>query len=82
MEINKNCWSLNKILCQINMDTDIDIKKELKELRQKVRQLDNVFDYNTISYGELVPFLLKIIRKFDRRLDAVEARLDSILIPY
>jgi hypothetical protein len=59
-------------------DIDIDIKKELKELRQKVRQLDNVFDYNTISYGELVPFLLKIIRKFDRRLDAVEARLDTI----
>ena len=57
---------------------NIDIKKELKELRQKVRQLDTVFDYNTITHSELVPFLLKIIRKFDRRLDAVEARLDAI----
>ena len=60
------------------MDTDINVKKELKELRQKVRQLDIVFDYNTISYSELVPFLLKIIKKFDKRLDDIEARLDAI----
>ena len=60
------------------MDTDINVKKELKELRQKVRQLDIVFDYNTISSSELVPFLLKIIKKFDKRLDDIEARLDAI----
>ncbi len=54
------------------------LKKELKELRQKVRQLDNVFDYNTISYTEFVPFVLKMAKKFDKRLDDVEARLDVI----
>jgi len=60
------------------MDEIIDIKNDLKELRQKVRQFSNLSDYNTITYSDLVPFLLKIIKKLDKRLDEVEAKLDII----
>lgn len=57
---------------------DIDTKEELKKLRKKVRQLDTCFDYNIISYGEFVPFVFNIAKKFDKRLDDIEARLDAI----
>lgn len=59
-------------------EVDIDVKAELKELRQKVRKLDKVLDYNTISYTEFVPFVLNLAKKFDKRLDNIEARLDVI----
>ena len=57
---------------------DVDIKQELKDLRAKVRQLDRVFDFNTISYSEFVPFVFKIAKNFDNRLDAIESKLEAI----
>jgi hypothetical protein len=57
---------------------DVDIKQELKDLRAKVRQLDRVFDFNTIFYSEFVPFVFKIAKNFDNRLDEIEAKLESI----
>ncbi len=59
-------------------DLNIDVKQELKDLRAKVRQLDRVFDYNTISYSEFVPFVFKTIKKFDSRLDNLEAKLEAV----
>ena len=59
-------------------DIDIDVKAELKELRQKVRKIDRVVDFNSISYTEFVPFVLNLAKKFDKRLDDIEARLDAI----
>lgn len=59
-------------------DVDIDVKKELNELRQKVRKLDRVVDFNSISYTEFVPFVFNLAKKFDKRLDDIEARLDAI----
>lgn len=57
---------------------NIDIKNELKELRKKVKQLDTVFDYNNISYGEFIQFVFGLAKKFDSRLDIIEARLEEI----
>lgn len=59
-------------------EIDIDVKAELKELRQKVRKIDRVVDFNSISYTEFVPFVFNVIKKFDKRLDEIEARLDAI----
>ena len=59
-------------------DNNIDVKKEVYNLRKKVRDFTNYVDYNTISYNDLVPFVLKIAKKFDKRLDDIEARLDVI----
>lgn len=59
-------------------DVDIDVKAELNELRQKVRKLDRVVDFNSISYTEFVPFVFNLAKKFDKRLDNIEARLDAI----
>ena len=59
-------------------EIDTDIKSELKDLRGKVKQLDKVQDYNTISYSELIRFVFTLAKKFDKRLDELEARLDAI----
>lgn len=59
-------------------EIDIDVKAELKELRQKVRKIDKVVDFNSISYTEFVPFVFNLAKKFDKRLDHIEARLDAI----
>jgi tetrahydromethanopterin S-methyltransferase subunit G len=59
-------------------DIDIDVKKELNELRQKVRKIDRVVDFNSISYTEFVPFVFNLAKKFDKRLDEIEAKLEAI----
>lgn len=59
-------------------DIDIDVKNELKALRGKVRKLDTVMDYNTISYSEFIQFVFNLAKKFDKRLDDLEAKLDAI----
>jgi tetrahydromethanopterin S-methyltransferase subunit G len=59
-------------------EIDIDVKAELNELKQKVRKIDKVVDFNSISYTEFVPFVFKLAKKFDKRLDEIEARLDAI----
>lgn len=59
-------------------EIDIDIKTELKELRGKVKQFDKLQDFNTISYNELIRFVFTLAKKFDKRLDEIEARFDAI----
>lgn len=56
---------------------DIDVKNELKGLKDKVRKFDKLVDYNSISYSEFLPFVLNVIQKFDKRLDDIESRLDA-----
>lgn len=59
-------------------DKDTNIKNELKTLRGKVRKLDTLMDYNTISYSEFVQFVFNLAKEFDKRLDDIEAILDII----
>lgn len=54
---------------------EIDIKKELKDLRLKVKDFDKLFDYNNISYSELIEFIFRAIRRLDKRLDELEAKI-------
>jgi len=61
-----------------DIDINIDVKKEVKNLRNKVKNFDNYLDFNTVSYNDLVPFVFNLAKKFDKRLDAIEARLDAI----
>lgn len=56
---------------------DIDVKKELKGLKDKVRKFDKLVDYNSISYSDFLPFVLNVIQKFDKRLDDIESRLNA-----
>lgn len=53
---------------------EVDIKKELKDLRLKVKDL-GVLDYNSISYSELIEFIFKAIRRLDKRLDDLESKV-------
>ncbi len=54
---------------------EVDIKKELKDLRGKVKDFDKLFDYNNISYSELIEFIFRAIRRIDKRLDELEAKV-------
>jgi hypothetical protein len=63
-------------------EIDIDVKTQLNELRQKVRKLDRVVDFNSISYTEFVPFVFNVIKKFDKRLDEIEQKLEAIDIAF
>lgn len=57
------------------MEEEIDIKKELKDLRLKVKDLDKVQDYNYISYSDLIEFIFRAIRRLDKRLDELESKV-------
>lgn len=61
-----------------DIDINIDVKKEVKNLRNKVKKFDNYLDFNTVSYNDLVPFIFNLAKKLDKRLDDIEARLDAI----
>lgn len=61
-----------------DIDINIDVKKEVKNLRNKVKNFDNYLDFNTVSYNDLVPFIFNLAKKLDKRLDDIEARLDAI----
>lgn len=56
------------------MEDEVDIKKSLKELRLKVKDL-GVLDYNNISYSDLIEFIFRAIRRIDKRLDELEAKV-------
>jgi len=53
---------------------EVDIKKELKDLRLKVKDL-GVFDYNSISYSDLIEFIFRAIKRIDKRLDVLESKV-------
>jgi len=56
------------------MEEEIDIKKQLKDLRLKVKDL-GVLDYNNISYSDLIEFIFRAIRRLDKRLDELESKV-------
>jgi hypothetical protein len=65
-------------MASVDIDDNIDTKEELRELRKKLKKFDTLYDYNTISYQEFIVFVFNTARKFDKRLDKIEARLDAI----
>lgn len=54
---------------------EVDIKKELKNLKDKVKDFDKLQDYNNISYSDLIEFIFKAIRRIDKRLDELESKV-------